>query len=55
MDDRIIQAKNFGNDDAFIRTEEFKNFLFKVKKNELSLQMTPGDTKEKVAKMVQRL
>ena len=31
LDDRIIQAHNFVKDDAFIRIEEFKNFLFKVK------------------------
>ena len=51
LDDRIIQAHNFVNDDAFIKIEEFKEFLFKVKHNELSLQMTLGDTEEKVAKM----
>ena len=39
MDDKIIKAHNFVKDDAFIRIEEFKNFLFKVKQNELSLQM----------------
>ena len=37
LDDRIIQAHDFVKNDAFIRIEEFKNFLFKVKKNELSL------------------
>ena len=37
LDDRIIQAHNFVNDDAFIKIEEFKNLLFKVKQNELSL------------------
>ena len=31
LDDRIIQAHDFVKDDAFIRIEEFKNFLFKVK------------------------
>ena len=55
LDDKIIQAHNFVLDDAFIRIGEFKEFLFKLKQNELSLQMTLGDTQEKVAKMVQRL
>ena len=55
LDDRIIQAHNFVNDDTFIKTKEFKEFLFKVKQNELSLQMTPGDTEEKVTEMIQRL
>ena len=37
LDDRIIQAHNFLSDDAFIEIGEFKEFLFKVKQNELSL------------------
>ena len=52
LDDRIIEAHNFFNDDAFIKIEEFKNFLFKVKQNEISLQMTPRDTEEKVTEKV---
>ena len=52
LDDRIIQVDNFVKDDAFIKTGEFKEFLFKVKQNELSLQMTLGDIEEKVAKMI---
>ena len=55
LDDRIIQAHDFLKDDAFIKIEEFKNFLFKVKQNELSLQMALEDTQEKVAEMVQKL
>ena len=55
LDDRIIQAHNFRKDDAFIRIEEFKNFLFNAKQNELSLQMALGDTQEKVAEMLQKL
>ena len=55
LDDRIIQEHDFLKDDAFIKTEEFNNFLFKVKQNELSLQMALGDTQEKVAEMVQKL
>ena len=35
--------------------EGFKNFFFKVKLNELALQVTLGDIEEKVAEMVQRL
>ena len=55
LDDKIIQAHNFVSDDAFIKTREFKEFLFKVKQNELSLQMNLGDTQAKVVEMVQRL
>ena len=55
LDDKVIHTQDFIKEDAFIRTEEFKNFLFKVKQNELSLQMAPGDTEEKVAKIVQKL
>ena len=31
LDDRIIQAHNFVQDDPFIKIGEFKEFLFKVK------------------------
>ena len=55
LDDRVIQAQDFIKDDAFIRIEEFRNFLFKAKKNELSLQMAVIDSEEKVEEMVQNL
>ena len=55
LDDSIIKAHDFVKDDAFIKIEEFKNFLFKVKQNELSLLMALRDAEEKVTKMVQKL
>ena len=55
LDDRIIQAQDVIKDGAFIKTKEFKIFLFKVKYNELSLQMVLGDLDEKVAEIVQKL
>ena len=42
-------------DDEFINLEEFKLFLFKIKHNELTLQMQPSDLVEKVAKLVQKI
>lgn len=31
LDDRIIQAQEFMKDDDFVKTEEFKSFLYKLK------------------------
>ena len=42
-------------DDDFIKSEEFKNFLYKVKYNELYLHVKAGDIDEKVTEMVQKL
>lgn len=44
IDDMIIEAHEFMSDDSFIKYEKFKRFLFKIKKNELSLQMKPRDS-----------
>lgn len=52
IDDRIIKAHEFLHDDDFINTKEFKSFLFKIKQNELSLQLNPGDLDEKVTILV---
>lgn len=37
IDYRIIQAQEFMKDDEFISSDKLKSFLFKIKKNELSL------------------
>lgn len=55
LHERVFQAINFVKDDDFIKEKEFKNFVLKVKQNELSLQMALGDSKEKLVEMVQRL
>jgi hypothetical protein len=31
LDDRVIEAEEFTKDDAFIKIEEFKQFLYKIK------------------------
>ena len=49
VDDRIIDAREFMKDDAFLKFEEFKIFLIKLKQNQLSLQLKLGDSNEKVA------
>ena len=54
INDKIIEANEFMSDDKLIRIEEFKSFLFKMKQNELSLQMKPGNSNEVVAKLVQK-
>lgn len=55
LDERIIQAQQFMKDDDFIKSEEFKSFMYKLKQNELSLHVKPRDTDEKVTEMVQKL
>ena len=52
-DDRIIEAHEFMNDDNFIKYDEFKSFLFKIKQNELALKMKLGDSDKVVARLVQ--
>lgn len=42
-----------GND--FITSKEFKSFIFKLKKNELSLQLQLGDSNEKLVGLVKKL
>lgn len=39
LDDRIIQAQQFIEDDEFIESAEFKSFLYKVKQSELEMKM----------------
>ena len=55
IDDRINEAREFMSDDNFIKSDEFKSFLFKIKQNELALQMKPGDSDEVVVGLVQKL
>ena len=52
IDDRIIQAQKFMKDDDLIDYENFKYFLFKIKLNEMSLELQPRDSEEKVVELV---
>ena len=49
LDERIVQAQEF------INLEELKSFLFKVKQNELILQLQLGDSLDKIVELVQKL
>ena len=55
IDDRIIEAKEFMDDDNFINSNEFKSFLFKIKRNELKFQIKPGDLDKKIVGLIQKL
>lgn len=55
LDDRIIQARKFIEDDEFIKTAEFKSFLYKVRQNELTLALKPRESKEKTRELVEKL
>ena len=55
IDDRIIETNEFLSDENFIKIEEFKSFLFKIKQNKLSLQMKLCDFGEVVTGLVQKL
>ena len=52
---RIIEAREFMNDDNFIKFDELKKLLFKIKQNELALKMKLGDFDEVDSKFVQKL
>ena len=47
LDDRIIQAQKFIEDDKFIKPIEFKSFLYKIKHSELVLKVKLGESNEK--------
>lgn len=55
IDDRIIEAKEFMNDDNFIKSNESKCVLFETKRNELKLQMKPRDLDEVIIGLIQNL
>lgn len=55
LDDKVIQAKELLKHDAFIKYEEFKNFLYKIKQSELVLQLGLGDSEERITKLVNKL
>ena len=55
LDDRLIQSDKFTEDDDFIKSSEFKSFLYRVKKNELTLSLMPGEDLEKNKELVDKL
>ena len=55
LDDRVIQSQKFLEDDEFIKSFEFKRFLYKVKQNELTLNIKPREDQEKTKELVERL
>lgn len=55
LDDRVIQSKQFMEDDDFIKSPEFKGLLYKIKQNELTLSLRLEDDKEKTREMVRKL
>ena len=42
-------------DDDFIKSSEFKSFLYKIKQNELTLSLMPGEDPEKNHELVEKL
>ena len=55
LDDRIIQAQKFLEDDEFIKSNEFKSFLYKIKESELVLQMKPDEPEERRIELIEKL
>ena len=55
LDDRIIQAQKFLEDDEFIKSNEFKKFLYKIKESELILQMKPDELEERRMELIEKL
>ena len=55
LDDRVIQSQKFLEDDKFIKSSEFKIFLYKVKQNELTLSLKVGEDEEKTKELVEKL
>ena len=55
LDDRIIQAQQFIEDNKFINPIEFKSFLYKVKQSESVLKMKLGELGEQKLELVEKL
>lgn len=56
MDERIILSNSFMEDGSFIKIDEFKSFLIKLKQNELRKELDLGEGgKEKNEQIVQAL
>ena len=55
LDGRVIQSQKFTKNDDFIKSLEFKSFLYKVKQNELTLSLKPSEDAEKPKELVEKL
>ena len=55
LDDRIIQAQKFLEDDEFIKSNEFKSFLYKIKQSELVLKMKLDESNEQRMELIENL
>ena len=55
LDDRIIQAQQFFEDDEFIKSNEFKSFLYNIKESELVRQMKPDELEERRMELIEKL
>ena len=40
------------NDGDFMNSNEFKQFLFKIKQNELNIQIQPRDSQQKIVELM---
>ena len=52
---RIQSYKLDATNDEFIKSKEFKMFLYKVKKSELTLTLKPRESKEKTKELIEKL
>ena len=55
LDDKLIQFEKFMEDDDFIKSSEFKSFLYKLKHNELTLSLMLGEDPKKTKELVEKL
>lgn len=55
LDDGIIQAQQFLEDDEFNKSNEFKSFLYKIKKSELVLKMKSDESDEQRMELIDKL
>lgn len=48
----IIQVEKYLDDDDFVKTLEFKIFLYKVKQSELTLMIKMGESEKKKMRLL---
>ena len=55
LDDKVIQSKKFMEDDDFIKLSKFTFFLYKVKQNQITLNLMPREGLEKTKELEKKL
>lgn len=55
LDDKIIQAQKFIEDEDLIKLVKFKRFLYKIKQSELVLKMKPSEYNEQKKELIENL